>query len=173
MLPIIDGHNDVLLRLHEKKTVSPARDFIDGDGLGQMDLPRIRAGGMGGGFFAIFSPGSHETVPDDDEDLNPPYAGALSQRAADRSAKAMLDIRDAIFAGAKGAVTPCTTAAEMRAAMDARTLGFITHTSPTFPTSRIITTAGFVPSGRCGRGPMSLPPAFPSAFRDHRTRAAG
>lgn len=127
MLPIIDGHNDVLLRLHEKKTVSPARDFIDGDGLGQMDLPRIRAGGMGGGFFAIFSPGSHETVPDDDEDLNPPYAGALSQRAADRSAKAMLDIRDAIFAGAKGAVTPCTTAAEMRAAMDARTLGFITH----------------------------------------------
>ncbi len=31
-------------------------DFVEGDGLGQMDMPRIREGHLAGGFFAIFSP---------------------------------------------------------------------------------------------------------------------
>lgn len=126
-LPIIDGHNDVLLRLHETKSPDAAQHFVQGDGVGHLDLPRMREGGMAGGLFAIFSPGAHETVPDADEDLNPPYAGALSQRAAERSALAMLALRDGIFAEAQGAVTGCTTVAEMRAAMAAGSLAFITH----------------------------------------------
>jgi membrane dipeptidase len=127
MFPIIDGHNDVLLRLYEKKSSAPAEEFLAGDGVGHLDLPRMKAGGMAGGFFAIFSPGTHETVPDDDEDLNPPYAGALPQKAAARAADAMLAIRDAIVAQSHGAVTACTTVAGVRAAMDAGSLAFITH----------------------------------------------
>ena len=127
MVPIIDGHNDVLLRLFEKKSARAALDFIDGDGIGQLDLPRIRSGGMVGGFFAIFSPGHDEDLPDDDEDLNPPYAGALSQRSAERAALAMLDIRDQIFAQSGGAVMGCTTAKGLREAMTMGRLGVITH----------------------------------------------
>ncbi len=126
MIPIIDGHNDTLLRLWEKKNDDPARDFVEGDGLGHIDMPRLKAGNMVGGFFAIFSPDSHGGLPDD-EDLNPPYAGALPQRAAERAAIGMLDIRDAIVARAKGGVSACHTAADIRAAMARGSLAFITH----------------------------------------------
>lgn len=124
--PIIDGHNDVLLRLFEKESAQKARDFVEGDGLGQMDLPRIRQGGMAGGFFAIFSPNSHEALPDDD-DQNPPYAGALSQKSAEQSAIGMLDLRDAIAAEARGAVALCHSVTEFRDAMAAGKLAWITH----------------------------------------------
>lgn len=127
MHPIIDGHNDVLLRLHEKHSDQAAADFVRGDGEGHLDVPRMRAGNMAGGFFAIFSPGSHETIPDDDEDLNPPYAGALSQRAAARSANAMLDLRDAIIAFAPDAMKVCTSVRDMRDAMGAGAIACITH----------------------------------------------
>ncbi len=100
MIPVVDGHNDSLLRLWEKKSAGPAGDFVDGDGLGHIDLPRLKAGNMVGGLFAIFSPNSHEGLPDDG-DLNPPYAGALSQKAAEISALGMLDLRDAIVARAR------------------------------------------------------------------------
>jgi membrane dipeptidase len=126
LTPIIDGHNDVILRLFEKKSAHKAKDFLDGDGLGHLDLPRIRAGNMVGGFFAIFSPNSHQSLPDD-EDQNPPYAGALSQKSAEQSALGMLDLRDAIVAEAEGEVALCHTAAEFRNAMAAGKLAWITH----------------------------------------------
>ena len=70
-LSIIDGHNDVLLRLWLKE-YGAAQDFVDGDGLGHMDLPRMKAGNMAGGFFAIF-PRLSMPLPGDDDNLNPPY----------------------------------------------------------------------------------------------------
>ena len=39
-VPIFDGHNDVLLRLYRKPNA--ARAFVDGDGEGQLDLPRAK-----------------------------------------------------------------------------------------------------------------------------------
>lgn len=124
--PIIDGHNDVLLRLWLKKSNRAAEDFVEGDGLGQMDLPRIKAGNMQGGFFAIFSP-SQADFHHDDNDLNPPYDAALGQQTALASAEGMLDLRDRIFSLAKGGIVPCNTAADMRDAMAAGKLGWITH----------------------------------------------
>ncbi len=124
--PIIDGHNDVLLRLWLKKSARAAEDFVDGDGLGHMDLPRIKSGHMAGGFFAIFSP-SQADYHHDDDDLNPPYDAGVKQQTALASANGMLDLRDRIIALAKGDVVLCGTAAEMRNAMDAGKLGWITH----------------------------------------------
>ncbi len=124
--PIIDGHNDVLLRLWLKKSVRAAEDFVEGDGLGHMDLPRIKAGGMAGGFFAIFSP-SQADYHNDDDDLNPPYDSGVAQQAALASATSMLDLRDRIVALAKGDVVLCETAAQMRATMLAGKMGWITH----------------------------------------------
>ncbi|MCC6453583.1 MAG: dipeptidase [Caldilineaceae bacterium] len=64
-IPIFDGHNDTLLALH-----SPAfsdghvRGFFEASEYGHIDLPRARAGGMGGGFFAIFTPSPrHHDAP--------------------------------------------------------------------------------------------------------------
>jgi membrane dipeptidase len=124
--PIIDGHNDTLLRLFEKESAQKAMDFVEGDGLGHLDLPRIRAGGMAGAFFAIFSPNSHQALPDDD-DQNPPYAGALSQKSAEHSARAMLDLRDEILFRSNGEVLLCMSAAGVRDTMNSGRLAWITH----------------------------------------------
>ncbi|HET8566209.1 MAG TPA: dipeptidase [Solirubrobacterales bacterium] len=49
MLPVFDGHNDALTR-------DDHADLVDGRDGGHLDLPRMRAGGMRGGIFAIFTP---------------------------------------------------------------------------------------------------------------------
>jgi membrane dipeptidase len=125
-VPIIDGHNDVLLRLWLKRSPRAAEDFVAGDGLGHMDLPRIKAGHMAGGFFAIFSP-SQADYHHDDDDLNPPYDAGVAQKAALVATEGMLNLRDQIVALSGGDVVLCESAAEMRRAMEAGKVGWITH----------------------------------------------
>ena len=48
MLRVFDGHNDTLTR-------DDADDFATGREGGHIDLPRARAGGLGGGIFAAFT----------------------------------------------------------------------------------------------------------------------
>jgi membrane dipeptidase len=62
-IPIFDGHNDSLLRLERDGEHLP---FLEGQSFGHVDLPRARAGGMGGGFFACYVPRSLRE-PDPDE----------------------------------------------------------------------------------------------------------
>lgn len=52
---IIDGHNDTLLRLHRTRGQAGSQFHVH-TGHGHVDLPRMRAGGMAGGFFAMFTP---------------------------------------------------------------------------------------------------------------------
>lgn len=47
--PIFDGHNDTVLSL-----VKTGRSFYERSTHGHIDLPRARAGGLGGGFFAVY-----------------------------------------------------------------------------------------------------------------------
>lgn len=49
MHPVFDGHNDAL-------TCEDHADLAAGRGGGHLDLPRMRAGGMRGGIFAVFTP---------------------------------------------------------------------------------------------------------------------
>jgi membrane dipeptidase len=49
VLPVFDGHNDALTR-------KDYRRFVSGRRGGHLDLPRMRAGGIRGGMFAIFTP---------------------------------------------------------------------------------------------------------------------
>src|ERR671910_909673 len=51
LIPIFDGHNDTLLSLS-----LTGRSFFARSETGHVDLPRARAGGMVGGFFAVFVP---------------------------------------------------------------------------------------------------------------------
>ena len=49
MLPVFDGHNDALTRRDHAR-------IVDGRAGGHLDLPRMRAGGIRGGIFAVFTP---------------------------------------------------------------------------------------------------------------------
>ena len=46
---IFDGHNDTVLSLERS-----GRSFFERSSEGHIDLPRARAGGLGGGFFAVY-----------------------------------------------------------------------------------------------------------------------
>ena len=75
MIPVFDGHNDFLQRVVAAGG-DGARVWLEGDGTGHIDLPRMRAGGMVGGFFAIWVPSP--AGPDDAAFVarmeNPPFA---------------------------------------------------------------------------------------------------
>lgn len=73
-IPVLDGHNDFLLRLL-REPENREKIWLNGDGKGHLDLPRMKRGGFAGGFFAIYisSPTPHD-APDRDEIMDaPPY----------------------------------------------------------------------------------------------------
>lgn len=55
MIPIFDGHNDTLTAMLNSTEVEYNEGFIQGRPNGHIDLPRARAGGLLGGFFAIYT----------------------------------------------------------------------------------------------------------------------
>ena len=78
MLPIFDGHNDALTR-EDHALIAEGRP--DGD----LDVPRMRAGGIRGAIFAVFtdSGGGHDVeVPRDDGVLEWEYAPPLGHDLA-------------------------------------------------------------------------------------------
>ncbi|WP_200410819.1 dipeptidase [Virgibacillus salexigens] len=61
--PIIDGHNDTLLRLYEEN--EDKNSFFSKGANGHIDLPRARNNQFGGGFFAAFTPNAnYEIAPE-------------------------------------------------------------------------------------------------------------
>ncbi len=112
-IPVFDGHNDVLLRLWMKTGCDPVADFLQGDGLGHLDLPRMKKGGFAGGFFAIFAPTDDEDLPDDD-DVNPPLAVQIAQPTALRKTLEMASLLFRIERESKGKFKVCRTVAEIR-----------------------------------------------------------
>ena len=54
-LSVFDGHNDVLLSIYLPKN-DQRLSFFDRNDHGHIDLPRMRQGGLAGGFFAVFVP---------------------------------------------------------------------------------------------------------------------
>ena len=91
LLPIFDGHNDVLLALYERDR-GEAVTFFDRSEKGHLDLPRARAGGFAGGFFAVYVPAEpSESKPEPTDlpatgrfemPLPPPLGLAYAQRVA-------------------------------------------------------------------------------------------
>lgn len=55
LVPIFDGHNDLLLHLFGPRASRRLQDFILGCN-GHIDLPKCRTGKMHGGFFAVYIP---------------------------------------------------------------------------------------------------------------------
>ena len=124
---VFDGHNDVLLRLWSKKAGDPVAGFIDGDGQGQLDLPRMIKGSFAGGFFAIFVPGPQDPDWVDDDEVNPPPAGQIGQPAALSATMSMASLLFRIEAASNGRFRVCRSVADIHAAMAANQVAAILH----------------------------------------------
>jgi len=59
VIPVVDGHNDALLRVWRN-----GRSLRERDDEGCLDLPRMREGGIAAGFFAICVPAEDGAEPD-------------------------------------------------------------------------------------------------------------
>ena len=129
MQPIFDGHNDVLLQLWRARDWEGAR-FFAGRGEGHLDLPRARAGGFMGGFFAVYVP-EEAPVSDHDEPegalTDGPPIGPIDASFARR---ATLEIAGVLLRMARArpdAIRLCRSAAEIEAAEAAGALAAILH----------------------------------------------
>jgi membrane dipeptidase len=116
LVPVFDGHNDVLLRLWGKKAGDPVAAFLSGDGEGHLDLPRMIKGGFAGGFFAIFVPSPQDEEFADDEDINPPPANEVGQLAALSATISMASLLFRIEEASAGRFKVCRSVAEIRSA---------------------------------------------------------
>jgi membrane dipeptidase len=96
MIPIIDGHNDALLRAW--RSGCSLRERSDD---GHLDLPRMREGCVAAGFFAIYVPATDEEPPDPSDRIVPtddgwevPLEDALPSDRARRIAHDFLAIAE-------------------------------------------------------------------------------
>ncbi len=127
-IPFFDGHNDTLLKLWMTEGADKERPFIEGMAGAHIDLPRAKASGMAGGFFAMFPPplpngaqsvaGIPVSLP---ETLPPQLAWADAQV----STTGMVSILSRLERA--GALAICRNAGELRAAIGAGTLASIFH----------------------------------------------
>ncbi len=130
--PIFDGHNDVLLRLYNKRARDADAQFVDGDGAGHLDLPRMQAGGFGGGFFAVFVPspkselgGLTDAMQGESYDLPLPDPVDISDALP--VALEMMGLLFQIEKRSQGALTICRTAAEIRDCMARGSVAAVLH----------------------------------------------
>ncbi|MGR3374606.1 dipeptidase [Pseudooceanicola nanhaiensis] len=125
--PFFDGHNDTVLKiLMDKARVA---DIVQGYDSGHIDLPRARAGGFGGGFFAIFVPSPRGSA-DRMEEAQPggydfPLPEMLDQAYAldfvNRGFEVFADLENA------GAITICRSAGEVGVALDSDRMAAVIH----------------------------------------------
>jgi membrane dipeptidase len=126
IVPIFDGHNDALLRLHRRGGADPAAAFLRG-GEGHLDLPKARAGGFAGGLFALFVPGTPGVRPRAEGDGTAAPRFNPEPEAAQKAVFAMFALLRRIEAGSEGAVRICRSAAEIEAAREAGALAAVVH----------------------------------------------
>jgi membrane dipeptidase len=84
MIPVFDGHNDALLRLHRDD--GRLGGFLRGAADGHVDLPRARRGGFAGGLFSVFVPSEKFEQPEGATyalPLSPPVDPVAARETAD------------------------------------------------------------------------------------------
>jgi membrane dipeptidase len=138
MLPIFDGHNDVLLRLNKKSEPDGGlASFLNGDGIGHLDLPRARSGGFTGGLFAVFVPSNEPEGALDELMRSAQYDAPLSIPTELTYAQAyafrLIVLLMRIARESKGAVRVCRSAAELRQAIKDGALATVLHTEGAEP----------------------------------------
>ncbi|MCR8722869.1 dipeptidase [Frigidibacter sp. ROC022] len=130
MIQVFDGHNDFLLRLLQ----DPAHReeiWLKGNGEGHLDLPRIKAGGFAGGFFAIYisSPTAHDAPEFEAMMDNPPYDVPLPELiGVEQAAPVALAMAGHLrWLERTGTLKICTSVAEIRDCMARGIVAAIMH----------------------------------------------
>jgi len=129
-IPVFDGHNDALLRLHRRTGGDPIAAFLDGEEKGQLDLPKARKGGFAGGLFAIFVPAPDRKAvaqgsgPDFGGTPSPP---AIDPAEAQRTVFAMVSLLYRIENQSHRRVRVCRTADDIETCIDDGTLAAVLH----------------------------------------------
>ncbi len=131
-LPVFDGHNDLVLKI---AAAGAARDrlWLQGEGAGHLDLPRMLSHGFAGGFFAVYIPSpetidvaAYHTLMD-----NPPYdvplPALIDHKTAQPVAVEMLGHLLWMERASQGRFRWCRTAAEIRTAMAAGVVAGVIH----------------------------------------------
>ncbi len=126
---VFDGHNDVLLRLwhNDKKGQDPVQEFIGGTSQGHIDARRAKAGGLAGGFCAIYIPSGDLILQE--PDANGHYVTPL---AAPLQRQPSLDIAMEKMAIAyrlerAGGWKICRSTVDIRKAMDDNIFAAVLH----------------------------------------------
>lgn len=125
---IFDGHNDVLLQLYQAGGLAASKRFISGFDAA-IDLPKAKAGGFGGGFFAVYIPSPFDPDTAMDE---------MAQASYDLPLPEAIDWEDALPVAMsmaailfdlehKGALKVCRSVAEIRAALAAGQIAAVFH----------------------------------------------
>lgn len=129
MIPVFDGHNDVALRLVSQRQGDPVGDFLEGGGPGHLDLPKAKAGGLVGGFFALFAPSAEklDLAALQGEAYDLPLPAPLPRETARETIEAELSAIETLAARSAGRVSVCTSTREIRAAVDRRALAVLVH----------------------------------------------
>ena len=137
---VFDGHNDVLLRLFEKYSSDIELDFLEGDGQGHLDLPRMVKGGFGGGIFAIYIPSQGELHSLDELMQGPVYDAPLSPLIQSEEAlpiaMAMAAILMRMEKNSKGKFKICRTAGEIRSCFASHKIAAVMHLEGAEPIDR-------------------------------------
>lgn len=132
MYPTFDGHNELLLRLHTHPE-NRAAIWLTGEGKGHLDLPRMKAGGFAGGFFAIYipSPMAHDAPDYMDAMENPPFSlpfgDLITAEQALPVAMSMAGLMLWMERASQGAFRLCRSVAEIRACMATGVIAGILH----------------------------------------------
>jgi len=126
-VPVFDGHNDTILKLERAARQGKALDFASGDESLDIDLPRSRASGFAGGFFAMFTPAMEggEFIPFSREDHRR-YAQVDRQMALDFTLAMFARMRR-LAAELPDDLALCGSAGELVAAMDQGRLAILPH----------------------------------------------
>jgi membrane dipeptidase len=134
MIPVFDGHNDVLLHLYRSGRPDAERAFLEGRPGGHLDLAKARAGGFAGGLFAIFVPsdeaggdGAHVEALMTQASYDIPLPPCLDLTASQRATLHMASLLVRLERASDGAVRICRSVPEIKAAAEAGAIGAVLH----------------------------------------------
>jgi Zn-dependent dipeptidase, microsomal dipeptidase homolog len=123
LVPVFDGHNDVLLRLWQTGDKSPETFFLNGGRSGHLDLPRARAGGFAGGLFAVFIPSSANGVGSHGK----PEALPPALEEAQTATVELVSLLVRMERTSEGLLRVCRSGHDIRAAMASGALAAVLH----------------------------------------------
>ncbi|MGA3310498.1 MAG: dipeptidase [Xanthobacteraceae bacterium] len=135
-IPIFDGHNDVLLRLHLRGGADAVAAFLQGDDKRHLDLPKARRGGFAGGLFAIFVPSPQrkdraegETLPQENGSVigSAPAPPAVDVAEAQRVVFAMASLLYRIERESQGRVRICRNVEDIESCLAEDVLAAVLH----------------------------------------------